>query len=54
MQQTSSTQQQDCGSGNSGMAMGPKLRHTLSVVERQNELKTKAKRTMQRLDEGKS
>jgi hypothetical protein len=51
MQQTSSTQQQDCGSSN-GMAMGPKLRHTLSVVERQNELKTKAKRTLQRLDEG--
>jgi uncharacterized protein YegL len=35
-----------------GVSMGPRLRHTLSVVERQNELKTKAKRTMQRLDEG--
>jgi hypothetical protein len=34
-------------------ALGPKLRHTLTVVERQNELKTKAKRTLQKLDEGK-
>ena len=33
--------------------LGPKLRHTLTVVERQNELKTKAKRTLQKLDEGK-
>ena len=50
MQQTSSNappqHQQE------GVSMGPRLRHTLSVVERQNELKTKAKRTMQRLDEG--
>ncbi len=34
-------------------SLGPKLRHTLTVVERQNELKTKAKRTLQKLDEGK-
>jgi hypothetical protein len=32
--------------------MGPKLRHTLGAVEKQNEIKTKAKRAMQKLDEG--
>jgi hypothetical protein len=32
--------------------MGPRLKHTLNVVERQNEVKAKLKRTLRRLDEG--
>lgn len=32
--------------------MGPKLMHTLNVVERQNDVKAKLKRTLRRLDEG--
>jgi hypothetical protein len=52
MQTTSNTA--DVGPQGQEMGtLGPKLRHTLTVVERQNELKTKAKRTLQKLDEGK-
>ena len=52
MQTTSNTA--DAGpQGQEMSTLGPKLRHTLTVVERQNELKTKAKRTLQKLDEGK-
>jgi hypothetical protein len=52
MQTTSNTA--DAGPQGQEMGnLGPKLRHTLTVVERQNELKTKAKRTLQKLDEGK-
>ena len=33
--------------------MGPKLRHTLGMVEKQNEIKAKLKRTFTKIDEGK-
>lgn len=32
--------------------MGPRLKQSLSVIEKQNELKHKLKRTLQKLDDG--
>ena len=32
--------------------MGPKLRHTLGMVEKQNEIKAKLKRIFTKIDEG--
>lgn len=34
--------------------MGPRLKYSLNIVERQNETKAKLKRTFYKLDEGKS
>lgn len=36
-----------------GVQMGPRLKHSLSIVERQNEIKAKLKKTFTKLDEGK-
>ena len=32
--------------------MGPRLKHSLGVVEKQNEVKAKLKRTFYKFDEG--
>lgn len=34
--------------------MGPRLKHSLNIVERQNEIKAKLKKTFIKLDEGKN
>jgi hypothetical protein len=36
----------------SSPVMGPRLQHSLGVVEKQNEIKLKLKRTLTKLDEG--